>query len=205
MSQRTPPDDHDWTRRYLRQLKVPCEGEQLQAALDSLDGRAWRRLKDAWRQHGHRRYGRATHIIERECQAEKRFGTVWRRLMAWDVVTEEEAHLLASQPLGNVKSIKNLYGDVGACEVLRASLAPTLDRLGRQQADSAPGKLVNYVLSGIKLVGGPRPESLEEFAERMARASEEQTGKRLDIVDILGSHAQTVWTEAVRVLDEGED
>src|SRR5262245_26713467 len=135
MSKRTPPDDDDWTRRYLRRLKVPCEGEQLQAALDSLDARTWRRMKDAWRQRSFHRHGPMARFIEWQwCQGQKRFGAVWDRLLAWGVVSEEEAHLLASQPLGDTKTLKNLYGDVGACALLRLALGQMLDSLRREPA-----------------------------------------------------------------------
>jgi hypothetical protein len=38
MSARVAPHNEDWTRRWLRAHRVPCEGDQLAAALAGLDG-----------------------------------------------------------------------------------------------------------------------------------------------------------------------
>jgi hypothetical protein len=202
MTKRTQPGNDDWTRRYLRRLHVPCEGEQLKPALDSLDAPAWQRLKAAWRQDQCRRFGSKKVFIDEVLQHAERLGFIWERLIAWGVISEADAHLLASQPLGNGAPVKNLFGDDGACMMLSVALGNMVSGLRRQR--SAPGKLVNYVMAGIELLGDPRPQSLAEFAQRIDAAVLENTGKNHDLLGILGGAAQAVWEEAMRALDEDE-
>jgi hypothetical protein len=204
MTKRTQPDNDDWTRRYLRRLHVPCEGEQLKPALESLDGPAWERLKAAWRQNQCRRFGESKGgFLNALFQDLRRFGPIWERLIAWGVISETDAHLLASQPLGDGAPLKNLFGDDGACVVLKAALGCMIDDLRRQR--TANPKLVNYVVAGIEKLGDPRPRSLAEFARRIDAAVLENTGKNHDLLKILGDAAQAVWEEAIRALDEDEE
>src|SRR5262245_39423274 len=93
---RTPPDSEDWTRRYLRDRHIPCEGDDLTTALDSLNSRQWAALKAAWRRRQWRRHGWIARVVNNAFKEGKRLGPIWQQLIAWDVISEADAVTLAS-------------------------------------------------------------------------------------------------------------
>jgi hypothetical protein len=123
---RKPPEDVDWTRRYLRRRRIPCEGGALGAALDSLDGAAWERMKAAWRKRREKASGPWATMIDGICKEGKRLGPVWERLISWGVIGEAEAHELASV---TTSSGYNFYGDSGAKFYLATMFGEQLERL----------------------------------------------------------------------------
>jgi hypothetical protein len=126
MNPRVPPYDKDWARRWLRRRRIPCEGDQLQAALDSLDGPTWQRLKAAWRKREERLYGGSQYLVSGALNKGKRLGAVWLRLIAWGVITEDEARLLAGTATSHGTTF---YSDAGATFVLSFALGQMVDAL----------------------------------------------------------------------------
>ena len=96
MTPRIPPDNDDWTRRWLRSHRIPCEGDRLDSALESLDSAQWARLKAAWRKSEERRRGGFVMDLGRVLNRGKKLGSIWRRLIAWRVISEADALLLAN-------------------------------------------------------------------------------------------------------------
>jgi hypothetical protein len=116
---RTTPDSDDWLRRYLRRRNIPCEGEALEAALGSLDGPTWNRLKAAWRKREERHLGPMSCGMNRAYNAGKRLGPIWQRLIALGVIAEEDARLIAEEPsLTGSTNCPDFFGDFGAKFVL---------------------------------------------------------------------------------------
>jgi hypothetical protein len=154
------PDDVDWARRYLRRRGVPCEGEQLQAALESLDGPGWRRMKNAARQQTARRFGPAARMLEGLWRHGKRPGPVWRRLIAWGVLSEDDARLLASDIPRNSPAGFG-FTDAWAKHVLSVFLGQRADELREKVA--WPTELHAAVIHFVDMCfeAGP-PELLDE-------------------------------------------
>jgi hypothetical protein len=129
---RQPPDNSDWTRRYLRRLRIPCEGDQLQAALDALDTEQYQRLKAAWRKHQEREYGSRAWACGRAYSSNRQLGPIWQRLITWGVLTEGDAHALASQTLPGSSNPLH-YSDSGAKCVLMDLFRQAAADVRRQQ------------------------------------------------------------------------
>jgi hypothetical protein len=155
------PDDVDWARRYLRRRGVPCEGEQLQAALESLDGPSWQRMKNAARQQTARRCGPAARMLEGLWRRDQRLGPVWQRLIAWGVISEDDARLLASDIPQNSPAGFG-FTNVWAKLVLSVVLGHEVDKL-RKKAAGPRGGLHAAVIDfmAICFEAGP-PELLDE-------------------------------------------
>jgi hypothetical protein len=135
-SRRTTPDSDDWLRRYLRRLKIPCEGEALKAALRSLDGPTWDRLKAAWRKHTEREGGPFATGMARALIHGKRLGPIWQRLIAWGVISEADAYFLATEPSRMGGEFSDFFADSGAKFVLACALTNMLQASGQGQAQA---------------------------------------------------------------------
>ena len=141
MSKRQVPLGRGWLRRYLRdrlEVVIPsnADDDEWQRICDEIPAEDWVRVKNAWRQHQHNdapRYMRYIHAADEEG---KRLGFFWKRLIAQDFVTEEDALLLAEnffQGLGG-------YSDEMAKDMVRKILSGVADRY-RTKATMTPGKL----------------------------------------------------------------
>lgn len=108
---RTAPDDEDWTRRWLRQIGVDCEGDQLQPVLESLDSAQWERMKVAWRNHKKRRKD-SEWFSAAWATRRKRLGPLWRRCIALGVVSEASAIAMA-QNMDNAGYEALAWSDAG--------------------------------------------------------------------------------------------
>ena len=131
MTQRIPPDNDDWTRRWLRSHRIPCEGDRLASALESLDSAQWARLKAAWRKSEERRRGGFVMDLGRVLNRGKKLGSIWRRLIAWRVISEADALLLANDaPPG--KPDATFYSDSGARLYLSVALGRQVNAVRKQ-------------------------------------------------------------------------
>jgi hypothetical protein len=131
MTPRIPPDNDDWTRRWLRSHRIPCEGDRLDSALESLDSAQWARLKAAWRKSEERRRGGFVMDLGRVLNRGKKLGSIWRRLIAWRVISEADALLLANDaPPG--KPDATFYSDSGARLYLSVALGRQVDAVRKQ-------------------------------------------------------------------------
>ena len=141
MSKRQVPLGRGWLRRYLRdrlEVVIPpnADDDEWQRICDEIPAKDWVRVKNAWRQHQHNdapRYMRYIHAADEES---KRLGFFWKRLIAQDFVTEEDALLLAEnffQGLGG-------YSDEMAKDMVRKILSGVADRY-RTKATITPSNL----------------------------------------------------------------
>jgi hypothetical protein len=167
MSKRTLPENDDWTRRYLRRLNIPCEGEQLQGALDSLDGPTWQRLKNAWRQRTVRTEGPMQQLVNHVFNQGRRFGSVWERLIAWGVISEEDARLLASQEVGSGR--RTLFDDAGAKICLELALSTQVEVV-RQSKEKPNDRLHGALISFIVVCAGDG--DLAQLDDRVVKSME---------------------------------
>jgi hypothetical protein len=158
MSKRIPPDDEDWSRRWLRRHRIPCEGGQLRAALDALDGAAWQRLKAAWRQHGQRRRDPVLWGVAGALNAGKRLGPVWCRLIAWGVISEENARLLAGWSVRTPVGDLTFYDDAGARFVLTHALGLLIEEARKPTPEEHAAASFLRVLAGQD----GNPDTLDE-------------------------------------------
>ena len=129
MSKRQVPPGRGWLRRYLRdslKVTVPLstDDDEWQRICDEIPTRDWVRVKNAWRQHQHNDTPRYMRYVNASNEESKRLGFFWKRLIAQDFVTEEDALLLAEnffQGLGG-------YSDEMAKDMVRKILSGVADR-----------------------------------------------------------------------------
>jgi hypothetical protein len=193
MSERALPDNDDWTRRYLRRLKIPCEGEQLQRALDSLDASTWQRMKNAWRQRTKRTEGAMQLLVNHIVNQGRRFGSIWERLISWGAISEEDARLLASQEVGRDR--RTLFDDAGAKLYLTLALSAQVEAV-RQSKEKSDDRLHGALISFIVLCAGDG--DLAELDDRIIKSMEgspytpEQIRTALGDLKEMGSYEDAV-------------
>jgi hypothetical protein len=145
---RKPPEDVDWTRRYLRRRRIECEGDALQAALDSLHPAEWKRMKAAWRRRESASSGAFASGIGAALNELKRLGSVWCRLISWGVISEEDARLLAG---GFPGEPYRFYDDAGAKFHLSCLLNGEVERRRREAGGDRERRLKGYVAAALKM------------------------------------------------------
>src|SRR5262245_22701745 len=165
MSKRVPPDNDDWTRRYLRRLDIPCEGPQLAAALDSLDARQWQAMKAAWRKREEREHGPWSMTLDRVLTQDKRLGAVWLRLIAWGVISEEDALLLASAATsGGTTFSSNAGAKFCLAHALSCQVEATrreAGKAGKRELQKRNGAVAAFLRLGAR--NGLAGDALEEY------------------------------------------
>jgi hypothetical protein len=189
MSERIPPDDEDWSRRWLRRRRIPCEGGQLRAALDALDGAAWGRLKAAWRQHEQRDRDPIQSGVARALNAGKRLGPVWCRLIAWGIISEADARLLASQ---RTASGVTFYDDAGARFVVRFILTAHVQAV--RKAEQADLETVAYALGHLARKGdrATLDDRVVAFLEREAHMKPAEVRRHLEALRESGDYERVI-------------
>jgi hypothetical protein len=140
---RKPPDNADWARRYLRRRLIECEGDDLQTALDSLDSAEWARMRAAWRKREERSGGGRAIAFNRDSNDYRFLGRIWRKLIAWGVISEENARLLAE---GDRRNLLRFYCDAGARYVLSLALENMVQECQREKK-----RLRSYIASTLML------------------------------------------------------
>jgi hypothetical protein len=106
-------------------------GGQLRAALDALDGPTWGRLKAAWRKRQERCRGTLQVNVNGALNRGKRLGPIWLRLIAWGVISEEDARFLAGASPATHPDL-TFYDDNGAKLYLEIALGNQVDAVRRQ-------------------------------------------------------------------------
>ena len=165
---RTPPDDEDWTRQWLRRLGVACEGEQLQPALASLDSAQWARMKAAWRNHKKRRKD-GEHYSDLWATRKKRLGPLWRRCIALGLVSEADAIAMAqNMDDGGYTAGGIAWGDAG-CR-LTISLATAQMAAACREADR-PKDLARAreIVAGAARLAAISDTTVDAMLEQLAR------------------------------------
>ncbi len=141
MNSRQVPSGRRWLRRYLRDrlhVNVPsnADDEEWQHICDEIPARDWTRVKNAWRQHQHHDKPRYIRYIDADNEECKRLGIFWRRLIAQDFVSEEDALLLAENFFQGIGG----YSDEMAKNMVRKILSGVAERY-RTNSTMATGNL----------------------------------------------------------------
>ncbi len=141
MNRRQIPLGRSWLRRYLRdRLKVivplNIDDDEWQQVCDDIPAKDWVRLRYAWRQHQQNDTPRYTGYIHATNEESKRLGFFWKRLIAQNFVTEEDALLLAENFFQGIGG----YSDEMAKDMVRKILSGVADRY-RAKATTISRKL----------------------------------------------------------------
>lgn len=141
MNKRQVPLGRGWLRRYLRdrlKMTIPlsADDDEWQRICDEIPARDWIRVKNAWRQHQQNDAPRYMQYIHSANEESKRLGFFWKRLIAQDFVTEEDALLLAENFFQGLSG----YSDEMAKDMIRKILSGVADRY-RTEATITPGNL----------------------------------------------------------------
>ncbi len=141
MNKRQVPLGRSWLRRYLRdhlKVAVPLntDDDGWQQICDDIPAKDWVRVKDAWRQHQHNDTPRYMRYIHTANEQNKRLGFFWKRLIAQEFVTEEDALLLAENFFQGLSG----YSDETAKDMVRKILSGVADRY-RTKATMTPSNL----------------------------------------------------------------
>lgn len=141
MNKRQVPLGRAWLRRYLRdRLKVTVplntDDDGWQRICDDIPAKDWMRVKNAWHQHQHNDTPRYMRYIHAANEQNKQLGLFWKRLIAQEFVTEEDALLLAENFFQGLSG----YSDEMAKDMVRKILSGVADRC-RNKAAMTPGNL----------------------------------------------------------------
>jgi len=105
-------------------VPLSADDDEWQRICDEIPAKDWVRVRNAWRQHQHNDKPRYMRYIHAANEENKRLGLFWKRLIAQDLVTKEDALLLAEnfiQGLGG-------YSDEMAKDMVRKILSGVADR-----------------------------------------------------------------------------
>jgi hypothetical protein len=161
MNRRQVPYQHGWLRRYLNtklNLIVPLgiDDDEWQHICDKIPGADWKRLKNAIRQ---REYGLSATWrvgINGSSRQSKHLGPYWRRLIAADLVTEEDALVLAES---------RGYPDPAARELIFDLLSREAERCKNKDETELNGSLLKAVSAMSKYHKTTDPDEIAELAK----------------------------------------
>jgi hypothetical protein len=155
-------------------------------------------MKNAWRQHQQRTGGYMARLIGQVfCQGE-RLGSVWERLISWEVITEEDAGLLASQV---TRSGRTFFDDTGAKLCLSLALGAQVEAVKRQVeaakrgGGGLPQDLHGVVIAFLVLAAEGDPATRDDRVVRSLEGSpftEEQIRGALQDLQDTGLYEETV-------------
>ena len=139
MSKRKLPLGRGWLRRYLRDhlkvtVPVNTNDDEWQRICDEIPARDWARVDKAWRQHMQKDAPRYMQYIHATNEESKRLGFFWKRLIAQDFVSKEDALILAENFFQGVGG----YSDEMAKDMIRKILSGAADQY-RAMVTEAPG------------------------------------------------------------------
>jgi hypothetical protein len=146
-------------------------------------------MKAAWRQRTQRRDGAMTSCIAEVLKADKRLGPIWRRLIAWGVISEEEARLLAASA---TRRGTTFYDDRGARFVLGLALGQLIEATARGR-QKEPGPVAHF-LGEFARTGDPRTldSRLIAFLEAEAHMDPATVRRDLDALRKSGDYERIV-------------
>jgi hypothetical protein len=161
MNRRQVPDQHGWLRRYLNarlNLIVPLgiDDDEWKHICDEIPGADWKRLKNAYRQREHGFSATWRVGINDSCQQSKHLGPYWRRLIAADLVTEEDALILAES---------RGYSDPSARELISGLLYMEAERCKNKDEAELNGSVLEAVSAMSEYHKTTDPDEIAELAK----------------------------------------
>ncbi len=117
-------------------IPLSADDDEWQRICDEIPAKDWIRVKNAWLQHQQNDAPRYMQYIHAANEESKRLGFFWKRLIAQDFVTEEDALLLAENFFQGLSG----YSDEMAKDMIRKILSGVADRY-RTEATMTPGNL----------------------------------------------------------------
>ena len=148
-------------RRYLNtrlNLIVPLgiDDDEWKHICNEIPGADWKRLKNAYRQREYSFSATCRVGINDSCQQSKHLGPYWRRLIAADLVTEEDALILAES---------RGYPDPAARELIFDLLSMEAERCKNKDEAELKGSVLDAVSAMSKYHKTTDPDEIAELVK----------------------------------------